>query len=330
MNHFPVSSSILSAEHLGTFLETAYGLGGRCKSLLIKAGINHTYQVETDTGKYVFRVYSLNWRTKEEILEEIRLLQHLHNEAIPVSYPVQDTSGSYIQELYAPEGTRYGVLFSYAAGEKLMDAPAELHNRLGRLMAQMHQCTQDFPLKRVTYDVDLLLGGTLEALTAFLPADSAEMQFMSRARQYLMTELRNTPEGSVRSGAVHLDLWFDNMVIGADGDITLFDFDFCGNGWLCTDIAYYLMQLYTLTPDAAAYAAKAQAFVDGYEAVTPLSAEEKRLLPLLGVGLYFFYLKVQCSRFENWSNLFINEVYLKRYIVARVKPYYDFHFGKLL
>jgi hypothetical protein len=44
---------------------------------------------------------------------------------------------------------------------------------------------------------------------------------------------------------------------------------------------------------------------------------------MLGVSLYFFYLGIQCQRFENWSNSFLNETYLKRFINLLVKTYYE-------
>jgi hypothetical protein len=44
---------------------------------------------------------------------------------------------------------------------------------------------------------------------------------------------------------------------------------------------------------------------------------------MLGVSLYFFYLGIQCQRYENWSNSFLNEVYLKRFINLLVKRYFE-------
>lgn len=72
MTHFPVTNSNLSALHLGLFLQEKYGLSKDAKCQIIKAGINDTYLVSDESDKYIFRVYSLNWRTQTEIQEEIR------------------------------------------------------------------------------------------------------------------------------------------------------------------------------------------------------------------------------------------------------------------
>jgi len=149
------------------------------------------------------------------------------------------------------------------------------------------------------------------------------MDFMVSAQKYLLQELTNVNQRELRNGAVHLDIWFDNISINMGTEITLFDFDFCGNGWLCYDIAYYILQLNSTEKDEMECQLKTEAFLSGYESITPISTEEKRLIPILGVSLYFFYLGVQCQRFDNWSNTFLNENYLKRFINLLVKKYFE-------
>jgi len=107
---------------------------------------------------------------------------------------------------------------------------------------------------------------------------------------------------------------------------SLFDFDFCGNGWLGLDPAYYILQLHNIERDEQVRKLKVEHFLQGYESVTPLTNEERRLLPVLGLSIYFFYLGgVQCRRFDNWSNSFLNEDYLKRFINTLIKKYYDLY-----
>lgn len=325
MNHFPVSNSQLSAAHLARLLQLQYDLAPGVDCHLIKAGINDTYQVTTASDKYVFRVYSLNWRTPEEILEEIRLLQHLKDHEIPVSSAVADKNGHYLQTLNAPEGERFGVLFTFAAGEKLHSYADEIHFKTGAVMARMHQLTQNFPLNRITYTATTLLEDPMPYINKFLEADTPEMAFMRSTQQYLLKELQGADTSAIRQGVVHMDIWFDNMNINKQGDITLFDFDFCGNGWQCLDIAYYILQLHSVLREMPECQVKMDAFLDGYTAVMPISAEEKRLLPVLGVCMYFFYLGIQCKRYDNWSNSFLNEAYLKRFINVLVKRYYDLY-----
>ncbi|RWY55577.1 phosphotransferase enzyme family protein [Mucilaginibacter gilvus] len=322
MQPFPVISSIVSADHIGFYVQNEYGLTGvSCK--LLKTGINHSYLISSAAGKYLFRLYSLNWRTKLEITEEIKLLNLLREESLQVSYPIVDSSNNYIQQIQAPEGLRFGVLFSFAEGDKMLSFSPELHHKVGETMGRIHRATQGLTLQRVNYTPEVILQQSLPQLESFLSPDSEEMQWMQKAQQYLLREIAAADETQMRKGVTHMDIWFDNMNITAGGEVTIFDFDFCGNGWLAYDIAYYVLQLHSTEKDAAQRDAKLKCFMEGYESVTPISTEEKRLLPALGVCMYFFYLGIQCQRFDNWSNVFLNSTYLKRFITVLVRKYFE-------
>ncbi|GAB2578461.1 phosphotransferase [Spirosoma areae] len=325
MATFPVSSSILSTTHLAQFIQPKYSLSSNTTCQLLKAGINHSYLVTDGPAKAIFRLYSLNWRTQVDISEELKLLKLLNENGIPVSYPIADNTGNFIQVIDAPEGKRFGVLFSFAEGEKRLTFSADLHDKLGQIMARFHQLTHNLTLNRVTYTPQIMLLEPLEQLTKFLPAESEEMRFMQETQHYLLNQFSTIKASSVRQGVVHLDIWFDNLNIAKDDTITLFDFDFCGNGLLAYDIAYYLLQLHSTEPNEQEFSYKKERFLAGYESITPVSDEEKQLLPMLGVSIYFFYLGVQCQRFDNYSSVFLNELYLRRFINLRVKRWFDFN-----
>ena len=324
MAHFPVSNSNLSAAHLGMFIQEKYALGKNIQCKLIRAGINDTYLVSADLQKFVFRVYSLNWRTETEISEELNLLNRLHENNIPVSYPIADKTNQFIQKLNAPEGDRFAVLFSYANGEKLHNIPVKTHFEIGKLMGRFHNLTHRQTLQRVQYTPEVILVDSLKKIEKFLPAETVEMQFMKSTQNELLHEFSKVNRDAIRHGIVHLDIWFDNLNVANTNEITLFDFDFCGNGWLCLDLAYYILQLHNIEKyEAKEYMPKIESFLNGYESVAEITAAEKAIIPMLGLSLYYFYLGVQCERFENFSNVYLNENYLKRFINGLVKRYYE-------
>jgi Ser/Thr protein kinase RdoA (MazF antagonist) len=323
MSPFPVISSILSASHLALFLRQRYGLSANTSCKLLKTGINHSYLVSDGDDKRVFRVYSLEWRSETEINEEIHLLDLLRDGGVSVSYPLKDAGNSYIQQIAAPEGMRLGVMFSFAEGEKMLNLSEEQHYKIGEIMARIHSLTQGLQLQRVHYTPEVVLQRPFQYLNNFLPARSDEMAWMLSAQKYLLNEIAKADETQLRKGAVHLDIWFDNMNITKEGQVTIFDFDFCGNGWLAYDIAYNILQIHSTERDVAERERKKKSFLEGYESVALISAEERRLLPILGVSLYFFYLGIQAQRFDNWSNVFFNETYLKRFIKMLVRTFFE-------
>jgi Ser/Thr protein kinase RdoA (MazF antagonist) len=326
MKHFPVTNSNLSAKHIGLFLQERYSLSQETTCQFIRAGINDTYLITEKEEKYIFRVYSLHWRTVHEIQEELRLLLLLKENNVSISYPLQDAQDGYIQILHAPEGERFGVLFSYAQGEKIHNTSSETHYKVGELMARLHHVTHNKTLQRVHYTSQILLDESQVQLATFLPAHTKEMAFMQSMRTYLHQVFAQADTQQIRQGIVHMDIWFDNLNLTKEGVITIFDFDFCGNGWLCLDIAYYILQLHNIERyEPKDYQPKIDHFLQGYESITRISEEEKRLLPALGVSMYHFYLGIQCQRYENWSNSFLSENYLKRFINGLVKRYCEIY-----
>lgn len=104
------------------------------------------------------------------------------------------------------------------------------------------------------------------------------------------------------------------MHFNGENEITIFDFDFCGNGWLSFDISYFLFQLYNTNQNDADYQVKKENFFKGYEAVTGITDEEKRILPFACLAVMIFYISMQCDRYDTWSNIFLNEDHLKRFV----------------
>ena len=118
----------------------------------------------------------------------------------------------------------------------------------------------------------------------------------------------------MRYGGVHLDVWFDNLHIDDEEGITFFDFDFCGNGYLCFDISYFLFQLLATNLNEEEYQIKADSFIKGYETVTEISNEEKKFINYGCLAIMTYYISVQCDRFNYWTNIFLNEDHLKRMV----------------
>lgn len=118
MTTFPVLVSTLSEKELGLFITEKYQLNENFICKLFRTGVNHTYFISDNETKFVIRVYCYKWRTNKEIEQELELLILLKNNSLTVSHPIADKNGNFIQEINAPEGIRYVVVFSYAKGEK--------------------------------------------------------------------------------------------------------------------------------------------------------------------------------------------------------------------
>lgn len=69
-----------------------------------------------------------------------------------VSSPIKDKNGKFIQEINAPEGIRYVVLFSFAQGKKIRFMDKETCFAIGSLMAKIHHLTLNKTIDRISYN----------------------------------------------------------------------------------------------------------------------------------------------------------------------------------
>ncbi len=251
------------------------------------------------------------------------MLNILKAAGVSVSCPIPDKKGEYVQRISAPEGIRYAVLFSFAEGEKIRYMAESTCAAVGSLMGEMHKVTLNQRVNRIEYTLETLVQSPYQCASRYFSESLPEMIFVKNASEHLTTLFSQENRESIRTGIVHLDVWYDNMSILDSDKITLFDFNFCGNGWLILDVAYFCMQLFHIEADKTQYELKAKIFLESYRDVMPISEEEQRLLPYAGLAIWLFYLGVQSCRFD-WSNVFLTENYLKMYI-GKVKQWLNYH-----
>ena len=323
MTTFPVIASILSEKDLGKFIIEKYNLNDSLECKLYRTGVNHTYFISNSNEKYVVRVYCHNWRSKNEIIEELELLKVLKDNNLPISYPISDKNEELIQEINAPEGIRYVVLFSFAKGEKVRFITDENCFTVGSIMAKIHNVTANKKINRVNYSSDILLEQSYNYLKSFFSEDLSEMKFLKETGLEIAKVFAENNLAENQKGIVHLDIWYDNFSINKENEITIFDFDNCGNGNLILDLGYFCKQLFFIEQDKNQYESKAKSFIDGYQQFRTLSEQEIKLIPEAGASIFMFYLGVQAQRFD-WSNIFLTENYLKMF-VGRIKTWLDYH-----
>ncbi|QEC75986.1 phosphotransferase [Mucilaginibacter ginsenosidivorax] len=168
MAHFPVQYSTLSAIALKNYIANAYGLQLiSCKFLL--RGVSDTYIIEAIDAKYVLKIYREQHRSHGEIQGEIELLNLLKDGGASVAYPITAIDGSQLQQFNAPEGARYGILFSYAEGAPVMDLSDEQLRTIGHEMAKVHNITSVVRLSypRREYSIETTL---INPIKSFEPA----------------------------------------------------------------------------------------------------------------------------------------------------------------
>jgi Ser/Thr protein kinase RdoA (MazF antagonist) len=320
---------MLSSKALQAFIIQQYGDPALTCRLLLR-NVSDTYIIEkAGAPMYIFKVYRISHRTLHEIKGEVELLNRLRKGGAAVSYPIPDLHGNQIQDFNAPEGLRHGVLFSYAKGSNIYDLNEAQLQLVGREMAKVHNITANLQLahERETYDINRLLLQPLEILAPAFKDHAEGYTYLKDTAQKVIEQLNALSTDSFSQGYLQYDFLPKNFHFDEQGQLTFFDFDFTGKGWLANDVASFFMHFFfhvgtnKMTQPAADH--DFQVFIDAYRTVRPFSDDELKAVPYLGFIFWIFYLGYQYTHFEEWSNWFFTPRYLtdrvqviKRYVEA--------------
>jgi Ser/Thr protein kinase RdoA (MazF antagonist) len=324
MNTFPAIDSVLDAKAIAGSVLVRYELTAPIMCEYLQRGVNDTYVVHTKPNTYYFRIYRRGWRTRSEIEAEVSMLEHLRKHSQPVSSPVAKSGGGFLNKLDAPEGTRYGVLFTEAAGTR-----PELTNAwskdYGVLVAQLHTCLDALPLDRRRFHLDVahLLVEPVRQIRPFLATRPKDYSYVQGLSDDLAAEITSLPTTPPYYGWCHGDLQ-GNFHQDADGRTVLYDFDCGGYGWRAYDLAVY-QWWWALTgflqgssrSGGARRAQRWRSFREGYTQVRELTIEEQEAMPLFVAARHIWLMGLHCRTARTHGRGFpmdLDEAYFDRHI----------------
>jgi Ser/Thr protein kinase RdoA (MazF antagonist) len=304
---FPVLRSKIAVEALANTIEAQYGVNvTRCH--LIKSTIRDTYFVATPAEHYVFSIYGYRHREEATIEAEIRLLTRLARAGLRVPTPIPTMDGESLLRFAAPEGLRFGVLFSHLPGHALTRQPdPQRAAQVGRALATLHIAMDRLPgrLHRPVIDSDALVRRPLVAFAAVGSRPDA-LSVLQDAAATLLPLLQGLPMTSPGHGMVHGDVIPSNLLVMPDDRLAFLDFDFCGYGWRVTDLGGYLGELrFWNAPPLAA-----DAFVAGYAHVRALAPWERQALPLFECLAHLQAVGVPAARINEWGSVALSDEHI--------------------
>ena len=313
---FPAQYSTLSSKALQEYISDIYPVKvSSCQYLL--RGVSDTYVIHTGDNKFIFKVYRSCHRTFNEIEGEIELLNRLKEGGVRVAYAITDKKGEFIQRFNAAEGERFGVLFIFAPG-KANPMPTEQQlNTIGREMAAIHNITAGMELKypRIVYDLETTLINPLKELDAAFADFPEGLAYLRETSKLVIAAMRQLDTSKFSYGYCHYDMLPKNFHFDDDGNITFFDFDWAGKGYLVNDIMTFFFQYhwrinYKLMTEEGAQKAF-DIFIPAYRSVRPLSDEELASIPYLLFNFQVYGLAFQYKNFDDMTNYYFNTRYLK-------------------
>jgi Ser/Thr protein kinase RdoA (MazF antagonist) len=301
---FPVVYSTLGKNALITRVLEQYNLNIITNLQLWHRGLSDVYLVETENKKYILRVSHHHWRNQQETNFELELLFFLHQNKLPVAYPIITKNGELSIEINAPEGKRYAALFVYAAGTiPLGDFNETQSKKMGEILAKVHQigCNFSSNFQRKSLNLEYLLDDSLTIIIPFLQGNDRHIEYLQETAFNIQNKLKNFPDnppfwticwGDPHSGNTHFTI---------DTQLTLFDFDQCGYGWRIFDIAKFFQRAINTGLNRKIR----RAFLDEYQTINSLTPVELDLLRyfIQVAHIWMWGISINTATIHNWCLL---------------------------
>ena len=239
-----------------------------------RGGIENTnYFATTGRGSYVLTLFER--LTFEQLPYYLELMQHLANNAIAAPKPQADAAGSILHLL---KGKPCAIV-NKLLGSSEMNPGAAHCAKTGDMLARMHVVGQTFAKHQPNLRA---IDWWNQTAPTVLPHLSNEQ------RSLLLSELAyqnhihaSSAYKALPTGAIHGDLFRDNVMFDG-GELTgFFDFYFAGNDVLLYDICVCLNDWCVDVATGEHDAERSAAFLAAYEAVRPLRLQERKLLPAM-------------------------------------------------
>jgi homoserine kinase type II len=253
-----------------------YDIGAAGALTGIAQGIeNSNYRLETPRGRFVLTLYERRVQAAD-LPFYLGLMRHLWANGVPCPMPAARRDGALSGVLCG----KPAAIVSFLDGDWVR-APAPAHcAELGAALARMHCAGADFPLRRPN---DLSLDGWRRLFAQTRDrADTLAAGLATAIGDELERLARGWPR-ELPGGAIHADLFPDNVLFLGDRLSGLIDFYFACTDAFAYDIAVCLTAWCFPAPGRFD-AALADALIGGYTAVRPLSTVERDALPLLTRG----------------------------------------------
>ena len=261
---FDEAAAFLSALDLGQ-LQNIKGAAG---------GIENTnYFVDTDQGHYVLTLFER--LTFEQLPFYLHLMKHLAARGIPVPDPAASASGEILHRL---KGKPAAVVNKLRGHSELQPSAAHCA-AVGDMLARMHLAGLDYPRAQENLRG---LPWWNQTIPSVLPHTTPEQRNLLLSELAYQNHIANSSAyRGLPQGAVHADLFRDNVMF-EDGQLTgFFDFYFAGCDTFLFDIGVCLNDWCVDRASGTSLDERADAFMAAYQRVRPLRPQERSLLPAL-------------------------------------------------
>jgi homoserine kinase type II len=199
-------------------------------------------------------------------------MRHLARRGLPVPAPQENRSGALLSEVRG----KPAAIVTRLPGKAVREPTAAQCALTGEVLARMHVAGADFPVFQPHLRGIGWWKETVPRLERYLPDDT----FHTLAEEVIFQDsfFRSARFEKLPAGPIHADLFRDNVLVDttAAGERIggLIDFYFAGCSIWLFDLAVTMNDWCIDRATGAFDAARAQAMIDAYHAVRPLTEDE--------------------------------------------------------
>ena len=259
----PVSTSDLDA------WLTRYAAGGLVDLEPIASGIENTnYFVTTDRGRYVLTLYER--LPASELPFYLNLMAHLARAGVEVPAPIPDRTGA----LFSLLNGKPAGLVERVDGVPI-EAPDPAHcAEVGEALARLHLATETYRTRLTNRRGPAWWRQAARAVKPHLSASQAAL---------LDAEIRfqtGFGRGKLPKGAIHGDLFCDNVLFAGPRVAGIIDFGFAATDFYAYDLAITVND-WCVDAGGALDRGLLTAMVEAYDTRRPLTSDEREAWPAL-------------------------------------------------
>ncbi len=258
----------VSAETLSGWLGR-YAIGRLIEVKGISAGVqNSNFFVTTTLGRYVLTLFETIPRP--ELPYYLYLMAHLAHHGLPVPAPIANRDNEYLGTL----SDKPAALVARLSGASEMNPTPTHCGRVGAMLAGLHLAGQSYGRRQPNARGADWRSATALRVRPFLPESEQALldtEIAFQARQNY---------AALPAGAIHADLFRDNVLWDGDYIGGVIDFYFAGHDALLFDVAVTVNDWCT-RPDGELDPERTDALLRAYHSERPFTREEMACWPAL-------------------------------------------------
>jgi len=244
---------------------TRYALGALVELAPIAAGIENTnYFITTERGRFVLTLYER--LPSDELPFYLNLMAHLARSGVEVPAPAPDRTGA----LFSVLNGRPAGLVARIDGTPVT-APCEADcAEVGSALARLHVAAQRYRARLTNRRGPAWWRQAARTVRPFLGDEQNELL------QGEVRFLTGFGKGTLPKGAIHGDLFCDNVLFANGRVAGIIDFGFAATDFFAYDLAIAVNDWCIGDPASGNLdAARTKAMVRAYHAVRPLTDDER-------------------------------------------------------